>query len=39
VAWNLGWLVALPILSPGDLYFPVLHHPVPLLVGIALLRR
>jgi hypothetical protein len=39
VAWNLGWLVALPILSPGDVYFPVLHHPAPLLVGIALLRR
>ena len=39
VVWNLGWLVVLPIITPGDIYFPVLHHPIPLLVGIALLRR
>jgi hypothetical protein len=39
IVWNIGWLVVLPIISPGDIYFPVLHHPVPLLVGIALLRR
>ncbi len=39
IAWNVGWLVVLPIITSGDIYFPVLHHPIPLLVGIALLRR
>jgi hypothetical protein len=39
IVWNLGWLVALPLVSPHDLYFPILHHPIPLVVGIALLRR
>lgn len=39
VVWNIGWLVVLPIITPGDIYFPVLHHPIPLLVGMALLRR
>lgn len=34
LAWNLGWLVILPIFSPADLYFPVLHHLV--LPGIAI---
>jgi hypothetical protein len=37
--WNLGWLVALPIISPGDLYYPILHHTMPLLIGIMLLAR
>jgi hypothetical protein len=37
ILWNLAWLVALPIASPRDMYFPVLHHVVPLLIGIALL--
>jgi hypothetical protein len=39
IGWNIAWLVALAILSPGDIYFPVLHHTIPLLIGIALLRR
>ena len=39
IAWNLAWLVALPVLSPRDIYFPVLHHTIPLVIGIALLRR
>ena len=39
IVWNIGWLVVLPIITPGDIYFPVLHHPIPLLIGIALLRR
>ena len=37
IIWNLGWLVILPIVSPRDIYFPVLHHAAPLLIGIALL--
>ena len=39
IAWNIAWLVALAILSPGNVYYPVLHHAIPLLIGIALLRR
>ena len=37
IIWNLAWLVFLPILSPRDIYFPVLHHVAPLIIGIALL--
>jgi hypothetical protein len=37
IIWNLAWLVALPILSPRDLYYPALHHAAPLVIGIALL--
>jgi hypothetical protein len=39
IIWNLGWLVALPIFSPRDLYYPVLHHTAPLLIGIMLLLK
>ncbi len=39
VVWNLGWLVVLPIATPGNIYFPALHHAAPLLIGIALLVR
>lgn len=37
VIWNLAWLVILPLAAPKDIYFPVLHHVAPLLIGIALL--
>jgi hypothetical protein len=39
IGWNIAWLVALAILSPGNSYFPVLHHAIPLVIGLALLRR
>ncbi len=39
IVWNLGWLIALPIVSPRDLYYPVLHHVAPLFIGIALLVK
>jgi hypothetical protein len=39
IAWNIAWLVALPLLTPRDIYFPVLHHVIPLVIGLALLRR
>lgn len=39
IAWNLAWLIILPITSPGDVYFPVLHHLMPLLMGIPLLMK
>jgi hypothetical protein len=37
IIWNLAWLAILPILSPRDIYYPVLHHVAPLIIGIALL--
>ncbi len=39
IIWNLGWLVVLPIISRRDIYFPVLHHVAPLIIGIALLTQ
>lgn len=39
LVWNLGLLVVLPITTPGDIYFPILHHLMPLLIGIPLLWR
>jgi len=37
--WNLAWLIVLPIVSSRDIYYPVLHHAAPLLIGIALLVK
>ena len=37
IAWNIGWLVVLPLVSRRDIYFPVVHHCIPLVLGIALL--
>jgi hypothetical protein len=37
LVWNLFWLVVLPIASRSDMYYPVLHHAAPLVIGIALL--
>lgn len=39
IIWNLACLVILPIATPSNMYFPVLHHVAPLLIGIALLAR
>ena len=39
IIWNLAWLVVLPIISPRDIYYPVLHHVAPLVIGIALLTQ
>ena len=39
IAWNMGLLVVLPMVTPGDIYFPVQHHLMPLLIGIGLLWR
>lgn len=39
IIWNIAWLVVLPVTSPRDIYFPVLHHVMPLVIGIALLWR
>ena len=37
ILWNVGWLIGLCTTRPPDIYFPVLHHVAPLLIGIALL--
>lgn len=37
ILWNLGWLLVMLIVRPRDIYFPVLHHVAPLIIGIALL--
>lgn len=37
ILWNVGWLVVLPLLNTGDLYYPIIHMMMPLLIGIALL--
>ena len=39
IIWNLAWLVILPIFSSQDMYYPVLHHTAPLMIGIALLVK
>ena len=39
ILWNLAWLVVLPVITPEDIYFPILHHLMPLLIGGALLWK
>lgn len=39
ILWNVGCPVALATFSRRDLYFPVLHHVAPLVIGAALLAR
>ncbi len=39
IVWNLAWLVVLPVATPRDIYFPMLHHFIPLLIGSTLLWR
>jgi hypothetical protein len=39
VIWNVGWLLIMLILRPNDIYFPVLHHVAPLIIGIGLLTQ
>ncbi len=37
VVWSIGWLIVLPIVSPRDIYYPILHFFPPLLIGVMLL--
>jgi hypothetical protein len=39
IVWNLALLVVLSVITPEDIYFPIVHHLMPLLIGSALLRR
>jgi hypothetical protein len=34
ILWNLAWLIILPLFSPRDIYFPVVHHVIPLFIGL-----
>jgi hypothetical protein len=38
IAWNIGWLLVLPIVSPADMYYPLLHFIPLLLIGVPLAR-
>ena len=37
IIWNVAWLLIMLVVRPKDIYFPVLHHVAPLIIGIALL--
>lgn len=37
ILWNLGCLIIMLVVRPRDIYYPVLHHVAPLIIGIALL--
>ena len=37
ILWNIAWLVVLSLISRRDMYFPILHYLMPLVMGIALL--
>ena len=39
LAWSLACLIILPIVRPGDMYVPGLHHLMPLIIGIALMTK
>jgi CHASE2 domain-containing sensor protein len=37
ILWNTACLIVLSIIARRDLYFPILHHFAPLVIGLALL--
>jgi hypothetical protein len=39
ILWNVAFLIILPLTSPRDMYYPFVHHVVPLVIGIALFRK
>ncbi|MDQ7053770.1 MAG: hypothetical protein Q9P14_13080 [candidate division KSB1 bacterium] len=39
LGWNLVWLVVLPMTTPGDIYYPILHHLIPVIMGLSLLGK
>ena len=38
LGWNIAWLVILLLVTPADIYYPALHHMMPLVIGLSLLR-
>jgi hypothetical protein len=39
IVWNLGLLVVLSVITPEDIYYPIAHQIMPLVIGGALLWR
>jgi hypothetical protein len=39
IVWNLAWPTILPIVSPGDPYYPILHAIPLLMISIPLIQR
>ena len=39
IVWNLGLLIVLSVITPEDIYYPIAHQIMPLLIGSALLWR
>jgi hypothetical protein len=39
IVWNLGLVVVLSVITPEDIYYPIAHQIMPLLIGGALLWR
>jgi hypothetical protein len=39
IVWNIAFLAILPITSPRDMYYPFVHHVVPVVIGIVLLQK
>jgi hypothetical protein len=37
ILWNIAWLIVLSLFSRRDMYYPILHYVMPLVMGIALL--
>ena len=38
ILWNVVWLIVLSLISRRDMYFPILHYLMPLVMGIARLQ-
>lgn len=39
ITWNITWLVVLALFARRDMYFPILHYVMPVVIGIALLVK
>ncbi len=39
ILWNMVWLIVLSLFGRRDLYYPILHYVMPLVIGIALLLK
>lgn len=39
LVWNMAWLIILPVTTPGDISFPILHHVMPAVIAIPLVTR
>lgn len=37
ILWNIVWLMILTLTNPAEVYFPILHHAMPLTIGSVLI--